>query len=133
MGCIYRHASMSQEEFNKYYLNNILEKLVMEKKTVFLLLDFNISFLEYEKNNPTNELLDSLSSNRFLPYTLLPNRINSNSKTLIDNIFSNFISNEVVVGNCTATISDHLREALIVPDIFCDQPVNKTNICERNW
>ena len=27
--CVYRHPSMNQEEFNKYYLNNILEKLAM--------------------------------------------------------------------------------------------------------
>ena len=37
IGCIYRHPSMNQEEFNKYYLNNLLEKLAMEKKQFFSL------------------------------------------------------------------------------------------------
>ena len=124
---------MNQEEFNKYYLNNLLEKLAMEKETVFLLGDFNINLLEHEKHNSTNKSLDSLSSNMFLPYILLSIRISSNLKTLIDNIFSNFVSNEVIAGNLTATISDHLPQFLIAPDIFCNPPANKTNIFERNW
>ena len=81
IGCVYRHQSINQEEFNKYYLNNLLEKLAMEKKPVFHLSDFNLNLLEYEKHSPTNEFLDSLSSNMFLPYILLPARISSNSKT----------------------------------------------------
>ena len=44
----------------------------------------------------------------FLAYILLPNRISSDSKTLIYNIFSNFILIEVT-------------------------PANKTNIFERTW
>ena len=132
VGCIYRHSSMNQNEFNKYHLNNLLGKLVIEKKTVFLLGNFNISFLEYEKHNPANECLDSLSGNMFLPYILVPTRTSSNSKTLIDNIFSNFISNEVIKGNLTATIFDHLPQFLIALDIFCNPQANKTNIFERN-
>ena len=69
----------------------------MEKKTVFLLGDFNIDLLEYEKYNPTYGFLDSFSSNMFLPYVLLPTRMSSNSKTLIDNISSNFISNKATI------------------------------------
>ena len=69
----------------------------MEKKTVFLLGDFNIDLLEYEKYNPTNGFLGSFSSNMFLPYVLLPTRMSSNSKTLIDNISSNFISNKATI------------------------------------
>ena len=104
----------------------------MEKKTVFFLGDFNINLLKYEKHNPTNESLDTLKSNMFLPYVLLSSRINSSSKTLID-IFSNFISNEVIAGKLTATVSDHLCQFLIAPHIFCNPPANKTNISERNW
>ena len=94
--------------------------------------NFNINLLGYEEHKPTNEFLDSLSSNMFLPYIFLPTRISINSKTVID-IFSNFISNEVNLGNLTATISDHLPQFLIAPDIFCIAPINKTNLFERNW
>ena len=44
---------MNQEELKKYYLNNLLEKSAMEKKTIFLPSDFNINLSEYEKHNPT--------------------------------------------------------------------------------
>lgn len=50
---------MNQEELNKYYLNNLLEKLALQKKIIFLLGDFNINLSEYENHNPTNEYLDS--------------------------------------------------------------------------
>ena len=35
---LYRHPSINQEEFNKYDLNSLLEKLAMEKKQFFFLV-----------------------------------------------------------------------------------------------
>ena len=77
------------------------------KISVFL-GDFNLNLLNYNDHQPTNDFLDSLASNSFIPYILHPTRITSHSKTLIDNIFSNYISHEIISGNITATISDHL-------------------------
>ena len=62
---------MNQEELNKYFLNSLLEKIDMEKKTVFFLGDFSINLSKYEKHNPTYENLDNLKSKMFLPYVLL--------------------------------------------------------------
>ena len=42
VGCIYRHTYMDFNEFNDYYVNNLLDKLSKENKTVILLGDFNI-------------------------------------------------------------------------------------------
>ena len=77
-------------DFNSNYLNNLLDKVSKEEKSVFLLGDFNINLLNYNVHNPTNELLDSLTSKSFLPYIMQPTRITSHSKTL-DNIFANVI------------------------------------------
>ena len=76
---------------NKNHLNTLLDKLSKENKQVFLLGDFNINLLNYNDHQPTNEFLDSLASNSFIPYILQPTRITSHSKTLTDNIFSNII------------------------------------------
>ena len=38
IGCVYRHPSINQEEFNKYHLDNLLEKLTMEKKRFFFVV-----------------------------------------------------------------------------------------------
>ena len=78
---------------------------------------------------PTYEFLDSLASNSFLPYILQPTR----KKTLIDNIFTNVILPDSISGNVTATISDHLPQFLIAPNIFFKPPSNKSNIYERDW
>ena len=45
VGYIYGHPHMNFNEFNDYYINNLLDKLSMQNKTVFLLGDFNIDLL----------------------------------------------------------------------------------------
>ena len=124
---------MDLNDFNTNYLNNLLDKVSKEQKSVFLLGDFNVNLLNYNDHNPTNEFLDSLASNSFVPYILQPTRLTSHSKTLIDNIFSNIISPEAISGNLTATISDHLPQFMIVPNVFSNPPSNKANIFERDW
>ena len=133
VGTIYKHPSMDLTDFNSNYLNNLLEKVSKEQKSAFLLGDFNINLLNYNVHSPTNEFLDSLASNSFLPYILQPTRITSHSKTLIDNIFINLIFPDSISGYLTATISEHLPQFLIVPNIFSNPLSNKSNIYERDW
>ena len=133
VGCLYKHPSMDVSDFNKNYLNTLLDKLSIENKQVFLLGDFNVNLLNYNDHQPTNEFLDSLASNSFIPYILQPTRITSHSKTLIDNIFSNIISHEMISGNITATISDHLPQFLFAPNVLSKASCQKSNIFERDW
>ena len=67
-GCIYKHPSMNLNDFDTKYLNNLLDKISKEQKSVFLLGNFNVNLLNYNNHNPTNEFLDSLASNSFVPY-----------------------------------------------------------------
>ena len=133
VGVIYRHPSMDLADFNSNYLNKLLENISKEQKSVFLLGDFNVNLLNYNEHNQTNEFLDSLASNSFIPLILQPTRITSHSNTLIDNIFSNVIEPDIISGNLTATISDHLPQFAIIPDIFGNISGNKYNIYERDW
>ena len=121
---------MDVTEFNNI-LNNLLKKINQEQKTVFLLGDFNIDLMHYNEHKPTNEFLDSLASNSYLPYIIQPSRHTSHSRTLIDNIFSNVISKDIISGNNAATISDHLPQFLISPNMFADPQSNKSNAFER--
>ena len=114
-------------------LTKFLKFYPKERKQVFLLGDFNINLLNYNDHQPTNDFLDSLASNSFIPYILHPTRITSHSKTLIDNIFSNFISPDIISGNITATISDHLPQFSFVPNILSNPPTQKSNYYERDW
>ena len=130
---IYRHLSMDLIDFNCNYLNKPLENISKEQKSVFLLADFHVNLLYYDEHNQTNEFLDSLASNSFIPLILQPTRITSHSNTLIGNIFSNVIDPDIISGNLTATISDHLPQFSIIPNMFGNIPSNKSNIYERDW
>ena len=109
---------MDLTNFNCNYLNKLLENISKEQKPVFLLGDFNVNLLNYNEHNQKNEFLNSLASNSFMPLILEPTRITSLSNTLIDNIFSNFIDSDIISGNLTATISDHLPQFSIIPNMF---------------
>ena len=89
--------------------------------------------MNYNEHNQTNECLDSLVSNSFIPLILQPTRITSHSNTLTGNIFSNVIDPDVLSGNLTATLSDPLPQFAIIPNIFGNIPCNKSNIYERDW
>ena len=133
MGVIYRHPSVDLTDFNCSYLNKLLENISKEQKFVFLLGDFNVNLLNYNEHNQTNKFLDSLASNSFVPLILQPNRITSHSNTLIDNIFSNVIDSDIISGNLTATISDHLPQFSTIPNMSGNVSGNKSNIYERDW
>ena len=124
---------MDLDEFNDNYFNTLLDKISKENKSVFLLGDFNVDLLKYDKHAPTNEFLDSLSAHMFLPHIVQPARISTTSKTLIDNIFSNIHTPSSVSGNLTSSISDHLPQFLIVPNIFVNLSPPKSNSYKRDW
>ena len=117
-GCLYKHPNIDVLDFKNNYLSHIFEIVSKEQNQVFFLGDFNIDLLNHNDHHPTNNFLDSLASNSFIFYIVHPTRINSHSKALIDNIFSNFISPETISGNITATISDHLPQFSFVPKYF---------------
>ena len=82
-----------------------------------LLGDFNIDFLKYDTNTDSKILLDSMYTNFLLPYISIPTSITTHSKRLTDNIFSNNIEDDLISGNITTTITDHYAEFLLKKDI----------------
>ena len=97
------------------------------RKQVFLLGDFNINFLSQNDHQPTNDFLDSLASKFFIPYILHPNRITSYSKTLIDNIFSNFISPDIIPSNIYPNFHLHLIfcQILLLKNLFIVKEISQ--------
>ena len=98
--------------------------------------DFYVRFLFFyfyvncHEHIQTNEFLDSLASDLFVPLILQSTRITSHSDTLIDNMFSNAIDRAILCGNLTTTISDHLPQFTIIPHMFGNISGNKSNILE---
>ena len=93
--------SNNLNEFNISYLNISLQKISKENKNVFLLADFNVALLKYDKHAGTNKFIDTFSSYMYLPYILHPTRVTGHSQTIIDSIFSNYVSKEAVYSNLT--------------------------------
>ena len=123
---------MDLTDFNCNNLNKLLENISKEQKSVFLLGDFNVNLLNYNEHNQTNEFLDSLAPNSFIPSILQPTRITSQSNTLIDSIFSNVIDPDIISGSLTVTISDHLLQFSIISNMFDNISGNKSNIYEQD-
>ena len=99
----------------------LLQKISKEKKNVFLHGDFNVDLLRYDKHAGRNQFIDSRSSFMFLSF-IYPTRVTGHLQTIIDNIFSNYVSKEAVCGKLTSTISDHLPQVLFIPSVFSDHP-----------
>ena len=103
---------MLTHEFN-YMLTPIVEKISLESKEGYVMRDFNINLMNYEINNPTSHFLGNACSNSLFPYINIPTRHTSRSKTVIDNILHIGINGNMVSGNITTDILEHLAQFLI--------------------
>ena len=117
VGCIYRHPCMPVSEFNTIYLDTLLEKLSFENKNIILMGDFNINILNYDCSPDTSTFLNNMCSSALFPYITQPTRVSSKSKTIIDNIFINFDSDDLISGNLTVSISDHMAQFIQIPNV----------------
>ena len=115
IGCIYRHHTITKNEFNSL-LSPLISKITKEKKTCYLAGDFNMDLLHLEKENDIKDYFDLLTTNNFMPLITIPTRIAKSSKTLIDNIFFNEFSSEIISGNLTVGISDHMPQFTLIPN-----------------
>ena len=82
---------------------------------------FNIKLINYNDYKNTGNFLDTIFSQSFLPYITTPTRITRNTKTLIDNIYYNKPLNNIISGNLSSIISDHLIQFLIEPLDFSEK------------
>ena len=111
--CIYKHPSMTINDFTENYVSRLLEKLTFENKQIILMGDFNINLINSNSDTSTSDFLDLITSNSLMPLIHKPTRITSTSKTLIDNILTNKTEDNIISGNITCSISDHLAQFAI--------------------
>ena len=114
-------------------INQLLNKISTEQKQIFLLGDFNINWLNYNKHQPTNEFLDSLDS-QILSFHIFCSQqglLVILKLSLI--ILPNVLLCEAISRNITATISDYLPQFLFAPNLFSNPLCNKSNILEKDW
>ena len=107
IGSIYRHPCMDQSLFIDEYLQPLNDKLLNENMKVFLAGDFNFDLLNADSNETFN-FFEGMMSCHLLPIITIPTKINPKKSTVIDNIFTSEIHPDMLSGNLTVLISDHL-------------------------
>ena len=108
IGVIYRPPNQDIKSFCEK-LEEIISHVKCEEKILYLMGDFNINIINHENHLATAEFMETIYSQFMLPFITKPTRIAGNSATLIDNIFSNNISNNGFFNGLLVTdVSDHL-------------------------
>ena len=107
VGCVYRPPNQNTALFLDK-LNDILSHISKDNKQCYVMGDFNLDLLQYNHHTPTQEFIDTLFSFAFIPLISNPTRLTFYSATLIDNIFTNNLSQNVLNGVVLNDLSDHL-------------------------
>ncbi len=105
ISCIYRTPGSSIELFR-----DLMKEMFIKKchKKIFICGDFNIDLLNSNNHKMTNDFINTIYSMNLYPTITRPTRITSHCATLIDNIFTNDISNKTLSVLLISDISDHL-------------------------
>ena len=102
-------------------LDELLQYLNQSKYQVILAGDFNIDFFQIITHQSTEKYLDMLFSNNFFPLITKPTRITNHSKTLIDHIYVNMPTHQMLSGIALFDISDHLPTFCVISMTFKKQ------------
>ena len=133
VGVIYRHPNMDTQNFIDDKLNSLLNKLSFENnKKIYIAGDFNFDLLKASNHTVTLNFINKMTSNFLLPVITLPTKINKTNDTLIDNIFTNQINPDIISGNLTVDISDHIPSFMIIPRPNQNHLPKKHNIYTRD-
>ena len=107
IGVLYRPPNQNLQDFIDG-LDSFLVRISKENKACYLMADWNLDLMKHHKHDKTSEFLDIMFSCAFFPLISRPTRITSSTASLIDNIFTNDVTNCAVSGLLFTDISDHL-------------------------
>ena len=138
---IYRHPHDILDIYNSFldYLEHTLIKLTNENKELYICGDFNSDMLKTEVDVKYSRFYETLSSYGLVPFILLPTRITETSATIVDNIFTNNMTNTIHSGNITTNFSDHFSQFISIKRPKIDYKENQiyrrdyTNFSEQSF
>jgi len=133
IGCLYRPPNTDFDRFIQF-VQSLLLKVKQERKTCYLLGDFNIHMNETANSPQAQQFMDLLHSHLFLPLIDKPSRITPGNSSLIDNIFTNSLCSNRMSGLFYTDISDHLPIFFLTAPESLQQesPIARRNFSERN-
>ena len=119
VSCVHRKPGSSIEEFT----NCIDNMFTTQNCSLYLCVDFNMSYLNYDNHSGTKFFVDQLYTMSLFPQINKPTRITHDCYSIIDNIFTNVLHNKVHCGILIDDTSDHLP----VFCITCHEAKRKQN------
>ena len=134
VGVIYRHPTGNPVDFIESNLKTLLDDKLSKdliNKNIYLAGDFNFDLTNIS-HKETSDFFDTMTTNQMLPMISIPTKLNKNHNTLLDNIFTNQFNPDMVSGNLTVLISDHLASFLIIPNKNIQFLPKKHNIIKRD-
>ena len=100
------------------HLENSLSKIENDRtiKHAIITGDFDIDVIKFDLNNNTNEYLNTVLKNGFIPSIILPTRVTNHACTLIDHIhyLSRNNRTQIASGNLLTDMSDHFANFIIL-------------------
>ena len=133
IGCIYRSPNKAHDVTDfLIHLDSILKKLSKENKEIYVCGDFNIDLLKTDKGSFYLDFYNILNSYGILPSIIHPSRIVEGQRpSLIDNIFTNNLKDDIISGNIHLTLSEHFSQFISVNRGSLD--IKKINMYGRNF
>ena len=95
--------------------------------------DFSIDLLQHESHSHTNDFINSMICNYFLPSIHQPTRVTEHSATVIDKIFSDITDHETLSGNITSLIGDHSAQFLLIKKCHVNYKTCSNFVTQALW
>ena len=92
---VHRHPHNNFVEFFQY-LELCLTSLAKENKEIYMCGNFNFDLLKTDTDQNTQHFFNLLCSYGLLPHILQPTRVTVNTASVIDNIFSNNLQDDIM-------------------------------------
>lgn len=105
ISCVYRTPGSCINTFNQN-LESIFGTI--NNKIHLVCGDYNLDLLNPHRNTKILDFINTMYSNSLFPLITKPSRITTETATLIDNIFTNSIDNDITAGLLINDITDHL-------------------------
>jgi len=116
LGNVYRPPRNSRTELDTFLeeFHDTLHGFQRANSSIYIAGDFNINLLNVNETPFSSEYFDSILAAGYIPTITLPTRLSANS-TLIDNIFTNNMS-DIIAVILSDHISDHQPVLILAPD-----------------
>lgn len=106
ISCIYRPPSGNIKLFNQK-ITSILQNPQVANKEILVMGDLNLDYLHCCNNKLIHESYNNFLLHGLVPLISKPTRVTSTSKTIIDNILTNYSNGNLKTGVIKTDLSDH--------------------------